>query len=105
MADGEYLNKKCPVCLKPLWGYRRTKIYCSATCRNRAHRKPTPEAKIKEFYDEAHSGIMGLVTVCGRDLDGYRAQMRLKALALEILQAASEDVQRKIYEDLRQIYG
>ncbi len=105
MPEGEFLNRKCPVCLKAIWGYRRTKVYCCAKCRQSAHRKPALEERIKDLYDDAHAAINGLVAVSGRGIDGFRAEQRIKALALELLQNSPEAVQRKIFEDLRDIYG
>jgi hypothetical protein len=105
MASGEYLNKKCPVCLKPLWGFRRSKVYCSAACKQRSHRKPAPESQLKKYYDDAHLAIMQLVVVSGRGLDGYRAEQRLKALVFDILQHSTEDLQRRVYNQLRDVYG
>ena len=94
-------HKKCPVCLKGFWAQRRTAVYCSATCRQRAHRKPAMEARIGQFYDDAHSAILSLIAVGDRGLEGFRASKRLQTLALQIVEHMSDQTRRQFYEQIK----
>lgn len=101
MSHASYDKKRrCPVCLKEFWAARRSAVYCGAKCRVRAHRKPAMENQIGRFYDEAHSGIMALVAIHDRGLEGLRAQKRLQSLCVEILQNVSDETRRVIYSQL-----
>ena len=95
-------KKKCPVCLREFWASKRTAIYCSTKCRVRAHRYPPLEERIKELYEDAHVSIMGIVALTGgRDFDGYRAQLRLKALFVEIVNGVDDRTRRQMYESIQ----
>jgi len=96
-------KKRCPVCRKEFFAARQTATYCTPTCRQRAHRKPALESRIKELYDDAHLGIMGLIALTDRagGLDALRAQKRLQAIVLEIIQSADDDTRSVIYEQLK----
>lgn len=104
MSTAEYDKKKrCPVCRKEFFGARQTGTYCGATCRQRAHRKPPLEERIKDLYDDARTGIMGLIALTDRagGLDALRAQKRLQSLVLEIIQNADDQTRTVIYEQIK----
>ena len=101
-AMGAYDRKrKCPVCLKEFWAAKNKATYCSATCRQRAHRRPPLEKRIKEMYDNAHNAIMGLVAVADRSGEGFRAQQRLKSVFLEIVNSVDDNTRRILYEAIK----
>lgn len=93
-------RKRCAVCLKDFWAARRNATYCSDTCRQRAHRKPSLEKRIKEFYDDAHSAIMSLAAVSDRGFEGYRAQKCLQTLMLQMIEAMPDQSRRTLYQQL-----
>lgn len=94
-------KRRCPVCLKEFWAARYKAVYCSATCRQRGHRKPAMEEQLGRYYDEAHSGIMALVAVHDRGLVGFRAQKRLQSLCIAIIQAVNDQTRGIIYDQLK----
>lgn len=98
-AMGVYDRKrKCPVCLKEFWAAKNKAVYCSAKCRQRAHRRPPLEERIGELYDDAHVALMGIIALTGgRDFDGFRAQQRLKALFMEIVNASDDKTRSVLY--------
>lgn len=102
-ASGVYDRKrKCPVCLKEFWAAKDKAVYCSDKCRQRAHRRPPLEKRLKEMYDNAHGAIMGLVAVADRSADGFRAQQRLKSLFLEIVNSVDDNMRRMLYEAIKE---
>lgn len=98
---GEIL-RQCPVCLKQFRAERRTATYCSPKCRQRKHRKPVLEERLKEFYDTAHESIMGLVATGDRSVDSFRAQKRLQTLAVEIIQNMNDETRKILYEQIKE---
>ena len=95
------IKRKCPVCLKEFWAAKQKAVYCSDKCRQRAHRRPPLESRIKDLYDDAHTSIMGLVAVSDRSGNGLRAQQRLKALFLEIINNVDDTTRRAMYEAIK----
>lgn len=102
MVAWDCVRRVCPVCLKGFRAERRTAVYCSARCRQRAHRKPPPEAKMKAYYDAAHDGLMGLMTVDGRGVESFRAQKMLQSLVIEAIQALPDSTRRIIYSQIKE---
>lgn len=95
------ISKTCPVCLKRFAAQRNSAVYCSSRCRQRAHRKPSPEKRIKAFYEQAQDGLRGLMTVDGRGFESIRAQKMIKALVVEAIQALPDSTRKLIYEQIR----
>lgn len=94
-------KKQCPVCRKEFWAARRAAVYCSDTCRQRGHRKPSAEKRMGEFYDNARMNIMSLVAVTGRGVEAYRAQRRLQSLVVETIQHLDDQTRRMIYDQIK----
>lgn len=95
--------KRCPVCLKSFGASKHSAVYCSATCRQRAHRKPPIEQRLREFYDDGRAAIVSLAAVAnGHSFEAYRAQKRLQSLALEILQNVDDRTKMLIYDQMKE---
>jgi hypothetical protein len=97
-------RRTCAVCGLGFVAARYSRKYCSDKCRQRAHRKETPEDSIKVLGDCARKNVMGLVMYAGGHPDySWRAQKRLSTLVIEILSYCPEKVQKDIYRQLRDI--
>lgn len=101
MVAWDNITKTCPVCLKRFAAQRRSAIYCSATCRQRAHRKPPPETRIKDAYAQAQDGLRLLMTIDGRGFESIRAQKMIQSLVVEAIQALPDSTRKLIYEQIR----
>jgi hypothetical protein len=102
MVAWDKITRVCPVCRMSFAAERRTAVYCSARCRQRAHRKPPIERRIKEFYEKAHDGLQGLIMVGDRGLEALRAQTVLRALIIECIQSLPDSTRRKLYDQIRE---
>lgn len=94
-------KRKCPVCLKEFWAARHSATYCSAKCRQRAHRKPPLEERLKEFYQEAELALLNLIAISDRGIDGQRAQRMMRALLLKIVSNLTDENRQAFYQQIQ----